>query len=271
MDFRYLKAFIATAENGSFSKAAEKLNIAQSAVSRQIRLLEDSIDQELILRSSKQLVLTPKGQEVLSLSRSFLNDIDHSLSDSSPKTIHVGIIHGLLESWFPEVIKTYYQNHQNNLSIQIASFQKLQERLSDGRYDIIFIPYNLQSDIVSSRLIFQESRKIASATPVVLEELSSQRWIIYNQEDLLLKLKLSPPKQMIEVNSITSMLRFVKDGLGVAVLPDHILKNEPNLHTIELPKHEQSAIYMATLNYAKLPEYIKDITEKIIASPPQAL
>ena len=82
MDFRYLKAFIATAENGSFSKAAEKLNIAQSAVSRQIRLLEDSIDQELILRSSKQLVLTPKGQEVLSLSRSFLNDIDHSLSDS---------------------------------------------------------------------------------------------------------------------------------------------------------------------------------------------
>ena len=63
IDFRYLKAFILTAKYASFSKAAEELNIAQSAVSRQIKLLEDTLGEELIIRSSKKVVLSEKGKE----------------------------------------------------------------------------------------------------------------------------------------------------------------------------------------------------------------
>ena len=47
LDFRYLKAFMLTAKYSSFSKAAEELNIAQSAVSRQIKLLEDALGTDL--------------------------------------------------------------------------------------------------------------------------------------------------------------------------------------------------------------------------------
>lgn len=64
MDYRYLKAFILTAQHASFSKAAEILGIAQSAVSRQIKLLEDSLGEELIIRSSKKVLLTAKGKEL---------------------------------------------------------------------------------------------------------------------------------------------------------------------------------------------------------------
>ena len=269
MDFRYLKAFLATAEHGSFSKAADELNIAQSAVSRQIKLLEDSIGDELILRSSKQLTLTPKGQQLFDISSKFVAQLEQSLVDEAVKTIRIGIIHGLLENWFPKVLHEYYQNHNNNLSIQIASFQKLQSRLGEGKYDIIFTPFNIQSDIMSSRLIFEEARKLASAKPVDLDRLSDHRWIIYNQEDLLLKQKVKTSDHIIEVNSITSMVKFVKDGLGIAVLPDHIIEEEQGLYTYELPRHEKSPIYMATLNYTAMPIYIKNLVDQIIALPPR--
>lgn len=272
MDLRYLKAFMATASHGSFSKAADELNIAQSAVSRQIKLLEESIDEELILRSSKQITLTPKGKEIYEHARGFLEQVKLTLSDEETKTIRIGIIHGLLESWFPKVIVNYYKSNMNNLLIQIADFKKLQNRLSVGKYDIIFTPYNIQNDIITSRLIFQESRKIASSRPITLEELDKERWIIYNKEDLLLKLKIKPSPKMIEVNSITSMLRFVKEGLGIAVLPDHMLRHEPELYTIELPRHEKSAIYMSTLNYMSMPGYLgRLIGEMVAVSPGEGL
>ncbi len=268
MDFRYLKAFMATAAHGSFSKAADELNIAQSAVSRQIKLLEESINEELILRSSKHITLTPKGKEILEHANNFMDQINQTLSDEQTKTIRIGIIHGLLESWFPQVMVNYYKSNKNNLLIQIANFQKLQDRLAAGKYDIIFTPYNLQNDIITSRLIFEETRKIASQKPISLGDLENERWIIYNKEDLLLKLKIKPSTRMIEVNSITSMLRFVKEGLGVAVLPDHILRLEPDLYTIDLPRHEKSAIYMSTLNYAAMPPYLKRLIDEIFSVPP---
>lgn len=269
MDFRYLRAFVATAEHGSFSKAADELKIAQSAVSRQIKLLEESIGEELILRSSKQLTLTPKGLKIFNLSCEYIAGVENSLMEDTEKTIRIGIIHGLLENWFHKVLKKFYEKHQNNLYIQVASFEKLQEELAAGHFDIIFTPYNLQSDIMSSRLIFDEARKIVSAYPFDLKDLGKQRWIIYNQEDLLLKQKIKPSHSIIEVNSITSVIRFVKDGLGVAILPQHIIQDADELYIYDLPRHEQSPIYMATLNYSSLPKYIKNLTDEIIASPPQ--
>ena len=63
-DYRYLRAFIFTGKHSSFSKAAMELRIAQSAISRQIKLLEQSLNQELIIRSSKKVILTDKGKEL---------------------------------------------------------------------------------------------------------------------------------------------------------------------------------------------------------------
>lgn len=267
MDLRYLKAFIATAKHGSFSKAAEELNIAQSAVSRQIKLLEESINDELILRSSKQITLTPKGNEVFEVATNFVSKIDDILTIDGQKRIRIGIFHGLLENWFPNVLVEFYKNHENNIHISVADFQKLQDRLGRGKYDIIFTPFNIQNDIMTSRLIFEESRKIVSAKPISLDDIHKERWIIYNQEDLLLKISKKTSQKHIEVNSITSMLRFVKEGLGIAVLPDHMLKGETGLHSLELPKHEKSPIFMSTLNYTVMPTYLKALIDEIIQQP----
>ena len=108
IDYRYLKAFMVTAKLLNFSKAAEELNIAQSAVSRQIKLLEDSINQQLIIRSSKKVILTEKGNDLLKLMEKFESNIQDVFFTQSSKKIRVGILHGLLETWFSELIADFY-------------------------------------------------------------------------------------------------------------------------------------------------------------------
>lgn len=77
LDYRYLKAFMVTSKHLNFSKAAEELGIAQSAVSRQIKLLEESVEEQLIIRSSKKVLLTEKGLALLTE----LNNFEERLQD----------------------------------------------------------------------------------------------------------------------------------------------------------------------------------------------
>jgi DNA-binding transcriptional LysR family regulator len=71
-----MRYFVAVAEDQQFSKAAARLGVAQSTVSEQVRILEDSLGAELLLRSSRSLRLTPAGEVFLTGRRKLLADID---------------------------------------------------------------------------------------------------------------------------------------------------------------------------------------------------
>ena len=109
IDLRYIKAFIATVECGSFTKAATELNVAQSAVSRQVKLLEESINEELIFRTSKQVALTPKGKELYDLTKLYLQRTNELLMSDSNRPIQIGIPQGLMENWFQKVLESHFQ------------------------------------------------------------------------------------------------------------------------------------------------------------------
>jgi len=99
MDYRYLKAFLLTAQHKSFSRAAEELHIAQSAVSRQIKLLEESLDDELIIRSSKKVLLTESGQQLYRATLHFDKITQDIFLSTNTTPLKVGTLHGLLETW----------------------------------------------------------------------------------------------------------------------------------------------------------------------------
>src|SRR5690606_3525644 len=100
VDFRYFKAFLVTAKHLNFSKAANELGVAQSAVSRQIKLLEESIAHQLIIRSSKKVILTDKGELFLKLISEFEQSVQDIFFSHRNKTIRIGILEGILVNWF---------------------------------------------------------------------------------------------------------------------------------------------------------------------------
>ncbi|HEX8272451.1 MAG TPA: LysR family transcriptional regulator [Longimicrobiaceae bacterium] len=72
MDFRHLRYFVAVAEEGTFTRAARRLFIAQPALSKQIQDLEDEIGTRLLVRTARGVSLTPPGAELLEHARSIL-------------------------------------------------------------------------------------------------------------------------------------------------------------------------------------------------------
>jgi DNA-binding transcriptional LysR family regulator len=263
LDYRYLKAFMVTSRFLNFSKAAQELNIAQSAVSRQIKLLEESVGQQLIIRSSKKVLLTEKGQLLLKELGTFEEKLQDIFFGHMNKTIRVGILHGLLETWFNEVMVDFSKQSLHQLTVEVNSLENLKEKLHSGKYDLIFTTENIQSEIVSSLKLFEEKMVLVSKAEINPKEAFDYTWIVYSEQDHLFQLFKKRSQKIIVVNSITTIQKLVKKGVGVAIVPDHTLDRENHLNVYDLKGLAKQHIHLSSLNFKAMPEHIKSLVEMI--------
>ena len=266
MDFRYLKAFVLTAEFNSFSKAAQKLNIAQSAVSRQIKLLEESLQHELIIRSSKKVLLTQKGKELLLASKQFIEVTQDLFQNESQKTIRVGVLHGLLENWLSSILIKFFKKYKNNLEIEIDNPTGLKKSMEEGKYDVIFSIENIQSELITSLKLFDEDLVLISKAPISLNKIHEHRWITYSDDDYLHQTSKKVSAEILQVKSITTMVNLVKNNIGIAIVPDHTLRSNDNLHKASISGIKKSSVFMSTLNYKTLPTFLQGLYQVIQSS-----
>jgi DNA-binding transcriptional LysR family regulator len=263
LDYRYLRAFIVTARHLNFSRAAEELNIAQSAVSRQIKLLEDSVGHQLIIRSSKKVILTEKGQALLNTLEKFEKDIAHVFLGQMNRTLRVGILHGLLENWFNDIITDYCKNKNLSIVVEVQPMEKLKEKLLNGLYDLVFSNENIQNELLSSLRLFDEKLVLISKAEINPKDAPEYPWVMYNENDNLMHLYKKHSRQIVAVNSITAVVSLVKKGVGIAVVPDHLLKSADNLKVYELKGVPKAGVFISTLNFQVLPEPLKGLVELI--------
>jgi DNA-binding transcriptional LysR family regulator len=260
IDYRYLKAFQLTAHYLNFSKAAAELNIAQSAVSRQIKLLEESMNEQLIIRSSKKVILTDKGKALVKAISQF-EDVTSELSNTQgPQRIRVGILHGLLENWFIKIIKEFTTTTEHELKIETDTPKNLKQDLIDGKLDIIFTTENIQSDLITSLRLFEEKLVIISKKEIDPKKIEQYTWITYSDSDFFYDLYKKHSSKIIEVKSITSIIKLVKEGIGVAVVPCHTIINE-KLKTYDIKGLKRPQIHLSSLNFKSLPKYLENFIE----------
>lgn len=263
LDYRYLRAFLVTARLLNFSRAAEELNIAQSAVSRQIKLLEESLGVQLIIRSSKRVILTEKGQALVNLLERFEKDVAQVFQGQLKRTLRVGVLHGLLENWFTDVIHDYAHHKGLSLIVEVQPMEKLKEKLLSGNYDLVFSTENIQSELSSSLKVFDEKLVLISKAEINPKDASEYPWVLYNENDNLMHVYKKHARQIIAVNSITAVVNLVKKGAGIAIVPDHLLRPTDNLKTYELKQLPRSQVYICTLNFQVMPEPLKGLVDLI--------
>jgi DNA-binding transcriptional LysR family regulator len=263
LDYRYLRAFIVTARHLNFSRAADELNIAQSAVSRQIKLLEEGLGEQLIIRSSKKVILTEKGEALLNLLEKFEKDVQGVFLGQVNRTLRVGILHGLLENWFNDVITEYCKSRGLSLVVEVQPMEKLKEKLLNSSYDLVFSNENIQNELVSSLRLFDEKMLLISKADINPKDAPEYPWVMYNENDNLMHQYKKHSRQIIAVNSITAVVNLVKKGVGIAIVPDHILKSTDGLKTYELKGMPKAGVFLSTLNFQVLPEPLKGLVEII--------
>ena len=158
MEIHQLTYFVAVAETGNFSRAAERCNVAQPSLSQQIQKLEQELGAPLFDRLRRRVVLTDAGRNLLPRATSILaelHDIKRSTGseeDSASGTLTVGFIHTIAPFVLPRVIQRFSHDFPNAQLIAHEDFtESLVRDLVDGKLDV-----GVTSTPIHNRLIYTE-------------------------------------------------------------------------------------------------------------------
>lgn len=148
MELRHLKHFIVVAEELSFTRAAERVHIVQSAVSSSVRALEDELQAKLFVRGTKQVQLTPAGRAFLGKAREVLRAVDSGketvaeIEGLRSGSLSIGTVHSL--PMFLDLPSLISRFHSDNPGIEVRLRQgdtaSMIEQLRVGRLDLAFLP-----------------------------------------------------------------------------------------------------------------------------------
>jgi DNA-binding transcriptional LysR family regulator len=261
MDWDKLRIFHAVAAAGSLTHAGDVLHLSQSAVSRQIRALEDSLNATLFHRHARGLILTEQGELLFDATRAMSKRLEAAsarIRDSEEEVfgeLRVTTTIGFGSLWLAPRLPALYEKYPD-LKVDLM----LEERVLDlpmREADIaIRMKEPSQADLIRKRLMSVRMRLYASpeylarlGTPNTLEDLANHRLVSQNigsaqvgaGATLIQTLMSYDMKPYLTVNNYFGVLQAVLHGLGIGVLPDYIIEDFPNVTRV-LPEVESAEV-----------------------------
>ena len=255
-DIRHLRYFLAVAEAGSFSRAANRVGISQPSISQQMRDLEAGLRVTLFQRRGKRISLTPAGAIFEGHARTILRQLDACLEDLSrePKQLHsdlhVGIVPFLDVALMPKLLGIFTSTHPRiTLRVQEFSSPDIETALEEGRVNVGLgfltrhspnLHYDpLWRDEIS--LIVAASHPWANRTFVNFHEIHQQRllqvpdiFVIRRMTDDICRLHLVRPRTVAEISSFQALLLSLATANAAALLPKSAVHGMPELRALHL-------------------------------------
>ena len=243
-----LQTLVAVAKAKSFSKAAEELHVTQSAISQSIKNLENKVGVKLFKRSGKKVVLTPEGEKLYCLGANFIMQLDDTLDeiqfdrDTMSGKVRIGTLTGIGKSWLAPICLEYAKEHSDlTISLNLGFGEDLVRDFENYRLDFLILPEDSLPSIGEkiligeerSVLVYPDSEEFKLNSDMTLDELTSYPTILFEEEGDHLYLKWckekygKTPKRINSkyvINSHGNMLQAVQRGIGVAVVPKHVLR-----------------------------------------------
>lgn len=250
MEFRHLRYFVAVAEELSFTRAAAVLHVAQSAVSAQIRLLEESVGVTLLERNSRKVELTGAGRSFLQGAKKVLFDLEEVAKQARrigrAETGHlaIGFIGAQSHEWMPLVLRRFRQKYPDvevTLTEMVPSAQL--EALLTHRLDLGVVgaidgkpPAGLQVECIVQEepLVGVPSDHALATLPFVrLPQLKGEGFILTSRENApsyrswlgrICHRAGFTPKVVQEVDRARTAVQYVAAGFGISIFGEHICR-----------------------------------------------
>jgi LysR family transcriptional regulator, cyn operon transcriptional activator len=258
LEIRHLRYFLAVAEAGSFSRAADRLGISQPSVSQQMRDLEASLRVSLFQRRGKRILLTSTGLIFQEHARALLRQLENFLQEVSSEpghlrgTLHLGVVPVLNVPLVPELMGRFATDHPGiNLVVDEISSTEIETALEEGRMDVGlgFLTRhspNLRYERLCTdefALIVSESHPWSKRHVIPLSELHQQRllqlpdsFVMRRMTDEVCRNHRVRPRTVAEINAIETLLRSLGPLNAGALMPKIALRGREalNLKTIRL-------------------------------------
>lgn len=244
MELRHLRYFITVAETLNFSRASERLHIAQPPLSQQIRALEDELGVQLFDRKKRPLQLTDVGVVFLEEARLALAQVERAViaaqraSRGEVGRLALGFNSVIANSVLLEILRTFrYRFPEVELVLhELASYQQVQD-LHNRQIDVgfVYLP-NINDEALSFMSLLQEplvivlpeTHPLSAQTQIQLQDLKDERFVLpkpnllpglYSQIINLCQQVGFFPKVAHEAVWMLTVLSLVASGAGIALLP----------------------------------------------------
>ena len=265
MDWDKLRVFHAAAEAGSFTHAGERLNLSQSAVSRQISTLEQSLNVALFHRHARGLILTEQGEVLFSTAREMFSKLattEALISEGRerPKgNLRITSTVAFGSTWLASRIGRFIELYPEvNVTLFINDFE-LDLSMRQADVAVRLMPPK-QHDLIQRHLktirfhLYASPRYVESnGIPKSIDDLTKHRIVIYGESvslpyteanwllSVLPDSGRSSQQKIVRVNNVYGIFRAVQGGIGIAALPDYLASEDPNLLRI-LPDLDGPAV-----------------------------
>lgn len=142
LDLTAIRSFVTVAESGGVTRAAGFLNLTQSAVSMQLKRLEESLGQTLLDRSNRSIGLTAQGEQLLAYGRKLLQINDEALARLTDQAFEGEVVFGvpadIVYPHVPEVLKRFAREYPRvKVQLQSSYTARLKQHFNDGEADVI--------------------------------------------------------------------------------------------------------------------------------------
>jgi LysR family nitrogen assimilation transcriptional regulator len=299
MDLKQIEYFVRVAELGSFTRAAMALDVAQPALSRQVRLLEVELRQNLLTRNGRGATPTEAGELLLEHGRGILHQVEHVREElgrvrgALAGRVAIGLPPSVTKALAVPLIREFRRRMpEATLSISEGLSVGMEESLAQGRLDIALL-YNavpspgieLSPLLDESLFVVQAKNKTGAAAPraIALRDLQSLPLIIPSRPNairMLVETEMAGlgvrPHVALEIDGIAAILDLVEDGAGSAVLTRNAVATSarpqafmlrpirsPNLRTKLLVA--MSSQRPATLTQKAMLQLIQETARKLLA------
>ncbi len=268
MELKQIESFVRVAELGSFTKAAQALNMPQPLLSRHVRQLEVELHQNLLLRNGRGVTVTEAGLVMLEHGRGILHQVAvaqeelGSVRGALSGRVSIGLPPSLSKLVTVPLTKSFRKTlPYAQLSLTEGFSVLMIESLRAGRLDMAVLYNPPPSPDLDMRVLHEDTlvliagkKRIATSndrelkTTVTLMDLAKLPLIVPSRPNafrLLIDTEMqrinSKPNIVLEIDGLNAILELVKEGMGYAVLPAYTLNNfaKPehfSTHRIEKPK-----------------------------------
>ncbi len=248
MEIHQLRYFIAVADEGSFSRAADREHVSQPSLSQQIQKLEAEMEQQLFDRLPRSVVLTEAGKCLLVHARKILttiadarrcvDDLEHDVAGR----LSVGAIPTIALYILPGLIGKFQRQHPKvTFEIFEDTTESLAQRLEDGTLDVALASTCDESPALERHklateallILLPKKHRLATKKQIKWSELASEKFLLLHEvhclsiqvRDLLAAHHLKP-ELVLQGAQLATIARMVAAGLGVTIVPQMMVNTE---------------------------------------------
>lgn len=278
MELWQLRTFKTVAETLNFTKASEKLHLTQSAISHQIKALEEEFGVPLFIRAKRGVILTEAGEIALEHAEIILQQTEEMRESVAGREkslagrVRVAAATQALVYLFAPLFEEFMDANENIELIfrTTVSTEQTVEDILNGVADVGFASLAVYSPVVQVFDLFEDElvlivgkkHKFARAEKVSIGELEKERWILFERgasirrstDDFFKKVKIEP-ETALESNDTYFVKLMIEKGLGVSLLPTWAVSEEienGKLAKVSIREHElKRSVAMVALKGAK--------------------